>query len=157
VQVGLTARRLREDGGQIVFEAADSPLAAVRALRAIAMPANLAVPLEWGEYVLWFVAPRVKVSVDGRFATVFPERVIEDNFAFYGGTAHWRRLIDDYPTDAALVPRTSPCPIATLPGWQLMLDSEVARLYARVGSAAWSGLQGASQLPAESPRRGVFP
>jgi len=53
--------------------------------RRVGASLNLAVPLDWGEYVLWFLAPQVKVSLDGRFATVFPEQVVADNFDFFTG------------------------------------------------------------------------
>ena len=98
------------------------------------------MPLDWGAYVLWHLSPGIKVSLDGRFATVFPERVVEDNFAFFNGAAGWRRLLDQYPTEAALVPANSPCPIGTLPGWALVVDSRVARLYVRAGTEASAAL-----------------
>ena len=32
------------------------------------------LPLDWGGYALWHAAPAIKVSLDGRFATVYPPR-----------------------------------------------------------------------------------
>jgi len=157
LQVTFTATRYARDGLQLVFDADEYPTAAVRALQWAGVHANLAVPLEWGEYALWFLAPQIKVSLDGRFATVFSAQVVDDNFDFFAGAAGWRRLLDAYPTEAALVPADSPCPIATLPGWRLVFDSAVARVYARPDTPAWQELQRLGDLRMRPVRRGIFP
>lgn len=136
VQLGLTAGRLGRDGLNIVFDPTEYPVMAVAAMRDVHFAGNLAVPLEWGEYVLFFLEPRAKVSLDGRFATLFPEAVITANFDFFGGAAGWQRLLDAYPTDAALVPVGSPCPIATLPEWQRVWADSTASVYVRTGAPA---------------------
>jgi len=157
LQLGLTALRWRRDGLQIIFDPAEYPTAAVSALRQAEVQANLAVPLDWGEYVLWFLAPRVKVSLDGRFATLFSEQVVDDNFDFFAGGAHWRRLLEEYPTEAALVPAGSACPVQSLPDWRLVFDSPVARVYGRVGSPAWPSLQRLAQASPKAGTVGIFP
>ena len=157
VQFGLTASRWRRDGLQIVYAPAEYPVAAVRALQHVEAPFNLAVPLDWGEYVLWFLAPHANVSLDGRFATLFPAEVVTDNFNFFSGTSGWRRLIDAYPTDAALVPVGSPCPIGTLPDWHVVFRSSVALVYARAGSPAWPDLQELSRNELATAALGIFP
>jgi hypothetical protein len=100
-------------------------------LHAARTPLNLAVPLDWGEYVLWFGAPQVKVSLDGRFATLFPEQVVEDNFNLFTSAPGWRRLLDQYPTEAVLLPASWPSPIRREPGWQRIYGDEVAEIYVR--------------------------
>ena len=62
----VASEPLVQDPVQIVFDPAEYPTEAVHALRQAETAANLAVPLDWGEYVLWFLAPRVKVSLDGK-------------------------------------------------------------------------------------------
>lgn len=136
LQLALVGRRLSRDGLQIVFDPRDYPVAAVRALQHSSARLNLAVPLDWGEYVLWFLAPQVKVSLDGRFATVFPEQVVEDNFDFFNGAPAWRRLLDRYPTDAALLPVGSPSPIRNQPAWRRLYADAVAELYVRAERSA---------------------
>lgn len=157
MQIAFTGLRWQRDGLQIVSDPADYPVAAVRAMRRAEVHANVAVPLDWGEYVLWHLTPQVKVSLDGRFATLFPEQVVEDNFNFFSGAPGWRRLLEQYPTDAALVPVGSPCPIGTLPNWQLVFETPVARLYARTGTVAWPGLQQLSQESPQPSNSGTFP
>ena len=131
LQLSLTGARVWRDGLQIIFDPRDYPVAAVQALRQGGAWVNLAVPLEWGEYVLWFLAPQVKVSLDGRFATVFPEQVVEDNFAFFTGAPEWRRLLEQYPTEAVLLPTEWPSPIRREPGWQRVYGDAVAEIYVR--------------------------
>ena len=131
LQLSLTGMRLWRDGLRVIYEPGDYPVAAVRALRDAGASLNLAVPLDWGEYVLWFLAPQVKVSIDGRFATVFPEQVVEDNFAFFTSAPTWRRLLEQYPTEAVLVPADWSSPIRRDPGWQRAYGDTVAEIYVR--------------------------
>jgi hypothetical protein len=153
LQLALTGARLWRDRLQVVFEPQDYPVAAVRALHTAGASLNLAVPLDWGEYVLWFLAPQVKVSLDGRFATVFPEQVVADNFDFFTGAPGWRRLLEQYPTDAVLLPAGWSCPIRKEPGWQRVYADAVAEIYIRADRV------GALALPAQSAgtHSGFFP
>jgi hypothetical protein len=157
VQLTLTGLRVARDRLQIVFDPTEYPTEAVQALRQAEASGNLAVPLDWGAYVLWFLSPRMKVSLDGRFATVFPEHVVEDNFDFFSGAPGWRRLLERYPTQAALVPADSPCPIGTLPEWHVVFESPVARIYARTDTPAWPRFQRLAQMPPPAAAAGVFP
>lgn len=130
LQLSLTGARLWRDHLQVVFDPRDYPVAAVRALRDAAS-LNLAVPLDWGEYVLWFLAPQIKVSLDGRFATVFPEQVVADNVDFFASAPTWRRLLEQYPTEAVLLPANWSSPIRHEPGWQRAYGDAVAEIYVR--------------------------
>ncbi len=131
LQLVLTGLRWQRDGLQIVFDPGEFPVAAVQALRRAGVHANLAVPLDWGEYVLWHLAPNIKVSLDGRFATVFPDDVVAANFAFFTGESDGRRLIDDYPSDAALVPAGLAPPTLRQRNWERVYRDDVAEVYAR--------------------------
>ena len=134
-QLGLTAVRVARDGVHVVFDPRDYPMTAVRALAQVRPSLNLAVPLDWGEYVLWFLAPQVKVSLDGRFATVYPERIVENNFDFFSGGPGWQRLLELYPTEAVLLPADWPCPIRRHPQWRRVLGDAVAELWVRADLA----------------------
>ena len=157
-QLWLTGVRYHHYGAEIFFDPMEYPVAAVRALQQSGVQANIAVPLDWGEYVLWFLAPQVKVSLDGRFATVFPPRVVEDNFNFFAGAPGWRRLFEEYPTQAALVPAGWPCPVRSLPDWRLVYRDSVAELHVKADSAQAMGLDTGPLRPASSqPPVGIFP
>jgi len=136
LQLYLTGARLWRDRLQVVFDPHDYPVVAVDALRQSDASLNLAVPLDWGEYALWFLAPQVKVSIDGRFATVFPEQVVADNFDFFTSAPTWRRLLDQYPTEAVLLPTDWSSPIRREPGWQRAYGDAVAEIYIRSERAA---------------------
>jgi hypothetical protein len=151
LQLSLTGMRLWRDGLRVVYDPRDYPVAAVRALRDSGASLNLAVPLDWGEYALWFLAPQVKVSLDGRFATVFPEPVVEDNFAFFTGAPAWRRLLERYPTEAVLLPTDWSSPIRREPGWQRVYGDTVAEIYVR------SDLKLRIAAQSATSEAGVFP
>jgi hypothetical protein len=153
LQLSLTGAGLWHDRLQVVFDSRDYPVAAVRALRDTGTSLNLAVPLDWGEYVLWFLAPQVKVSLDGRFATVFPEQVVEDNFDFFTGAPTWRRLLEHYPTDAVLLPAGWSSPIRNEPGWERVYGDAVAEIYVRSERAEALHVL----APASPLELGVFP
>jgi hypothetical protein len=131
LQLVLQGGRLIGDRFQIAFDPRDYPVGAVRALAMTQMRINLAVPLDWGEYVIWHLAPRIKVSLDGRFATLYRPEVVRDNFAFFAGGEGWQRLLTEYPTDAALVPRHSTSPIRSQEGWSRVYEDSVAEVFVR--------------------------
>jgi hypothetical protein len=61
---------------------------------------NLAMPFEWGGYCSWRLYPRIKISMDGRYETTFPESTFDLNFNFfYKNGPDWDRLIRDYQVD----------------------------------------------------------
>lgn len=65
---------------------------------------NVAVPFRWGSYVAWRAYPRLKVSMDGRYETVFPESsfLLNENFYRKSG-AHWDDLLRAYKVDYIIV------------------------------------------------------
>ena len=144
-QLGLLAGRIRVARGGIVYAADEYPVGALRFLRAQGAHGNLAVPLDWGGYALWHGAPDVRVSLDGRFATVYPPRVVEDNFAFYRGDAgiDAARLLDAYDTTLVLVQRGVSTPLDSRPDWHLLYADAVASLYGKTGPRA----AGTSEAP----------
>ena len=66
---------------------------------------HIRVPFEWGEYLIW-KRPRSKVSIDGRFRTVYPEEVIQRSWNFTMGRDGWREIIEQYPTEIVLTRRS---------------------------------------------------
>jgi hypothetical protein len=134
VQVGLLTERLWPARARIVFAAEEYPVGALRFVREHGLRGNLAVPLDWGGYALWHAAPAVKVSLDGRFATVYPPAVVDDNFAFYRGDG--ARLLEAYDTTLVLVPHGVRTPLDGRPGWRLLYVDAVAGLFGRDGPPA---------------------
>lgn len=150
-QLSLAAARFWRDGAAIVYAPEDYPVEAVRRLAGGTGELNLAVPLEWGGYVLWHLGPRVRVSLDGRFAMVYPPAVVEENFAFFSGRDGWRALLDSHPTGAVLAPSAALPPVAASAGWRRLYEDPVATILAPEG-VDLLGPPSVAQSPA-----GIFP
>ena len=68
---------------------------------------NLATPFGWGGYCSWRLMPDIKISMDGRYETTFPESTFELNNRFYGKVgADWDQLIRDYSVDYVILEYT---------------------------------------------------
>ncbi|HEY2328980.1 MAG TPA: hypothetical protein VGI63_04115 [Verrucomicrobiae bacterium] len=65
---------------------------------------NLATPFGWGCYCSWRLNPRVKISMDGRYETTYPEATFALNDRFYNKSGpDWDRLIRDYQVDYVIL------------------------------------------------------
>jgi hypothetical protein len=63
---------------------------------------NILVPFDWGEYFIWKL-PTSKVSIDGRFRTAYPEKIIDWNKKVYSVKNPDSKLLEKYPTDLIVV------------------------------------------------------
>lgn len=126
VQAGLLGMRVSGDRFHVVFDGSEYPVAAVRYLKGQSFRGNVAVPLDWGSYVLWHLSPQVKVSLDGRFATIYPPSVVASNFDFFVGASD--RLAREYPTHAVLAPARSQPALSRQAGWSVRYRDEVAQV-----------------------------
>jgi len=81
------------------------PVRAMRFLKVNDIKGNLLVPFDWGEYAVWKLYPDNKVSIDGRFDTVYPADVINDHFNGAKSEDGWNYLMNKYPTDIILAKR----------------------------------------------------
>jgi hypothetical protein len=76
------------------------PVGAVGTLDQAGIEGNLAVPFRWGSYASWRLAPRIKVSMDGRYEEAYPDATFEMNHAFfYRDGANWDRLLRQHRVD----------------------------------------------------------
>jgi hypothetical protein len=64
---------------------------------------NLATPFGWGSYLAWRLFPNLKISMDGRYETAFPESTFALNNAFYDKSGDWRELLRDYKVDYVIL------------------------------------------------------
>lgn len=124
--------------GCIELEEGYYPIHTVRLLDASGTGGNLAVFFNWGEYVIWHLAPEYRVSMDGRRETVYPDSIYQEHLNFVFGTRDWDAVLDERPTDVALVEWRGPAyNLLTLkPGWELVTRDSVAGLFTRSG---WPG------------------
>jgi hypothetical protein len=132
--VGLAAPRL----GRIVIEpsVADFPVRAVAVMEKAGVAGNLAVEFNWGEYVIWRLGPKVRVSVDGRRETVYGDDAYRENLDFMLGEGEWDRLVDRPETEMALVDKARAVYglMREKDGWVLAYEDEAAALFVREGA-----------------------
>jgi hypothetical protein len=92
-------------------------------------------PYEWGGYLLYKLAPRTRVFIDGRLDPYWT--LIGDYDRLIRAEPGWRGLVDAYDIQIALLPDGSPLSraLAADPGWTLAGSDARTRLYARSGLA----------------------
>ena len=115
------------------------PARAVALLKQSGFRGNMAVPFDWGEYVLWYLGPDVKVSIDGRRETVYSEASYRQSLDFEQGRGAWDALLKTGPaTELVLAPNQSP--IANLlsrsKGWLPLYQDTFCVIFAREGLPA---------------------
>jgi hypothetical protein len=139
----------RPEWTRIAVDPEAYPVAAVTRLAQAREPANLAVFFDWGEYVLWHVGPRIKVSVDGRRETVYPDDVYAANMALTEGTGEWDQLLRRPETDLALVStQTAAASLLALhPDWELILRDGQSVLYGRRDRPVTAALRDPAAAP----------
>ena len=108
------------------------PVGGIEFMKANALRGNLAIWFPWGEFAVWKLHGQCRVSADGRHVTAFTRDAVRCSLDFSMGRAGWQRLLDDYPTDFALVPRDWPREK------ELVSDLKWARLYADKGCALYA-------------------
>lgn len=127
---GLFSNRLRPND--------QYPAGAVRFMKSHGLHGNVLNSFDWGEYLIWHLEPGSKVFVDGRYDTVFPERVLNEMIAFNFNQPEVAQIHGADPRDFMLLPAAvaSSRPVPAPAGWKLVYRDEYNRLYARPGSAA---------------------
>jgi hypothetical protein len=81
------------------------PVQAVRVLSAAGIAGNLINRFNWGEYLIWHLAPQVRVAIDGRRETIYSPPLYQKYRLFEEGNAGWDWLLKEYPADVAVVER----------------------------------------------------
>jgi hypothetical protein len=106
---------------------------------------------DWGEYAIWHLAPRVKVSIDGRRETVYSEAMTAAHFRFYAD-ADQGELVRRLDPDLIWLPRTLPV-VSRLAreGWQPLFETDTSILFARLTE------RGFRDYTAVPPARRCFP
>jgi hypothetical protein len=130
------------------------PARAVATLRESRVEGNLAIPFGWGEYAIWFLSPRIKVSEDGRRETVYSDAVLADNLRFADGVGNWDALLRDR-TDLVLVDKSHAAfnLMKLYPGWVSVYEDSVAAIFTRSGSSMVALIRDA--LPPTVPANGA--
>jgi hypothetical protein len=64
---------------------------------------NLATPFAWGSYLAWRLYPNIKISMDGRYETAYPESTFALNNAFFDHQGDWLRLCRSCKVDYVIL------------------------------------------------------
>jgi hypothetical protein len=145
--------------GCIRIGAEDLPADTVAILERSGAHGNLAVHFDWGEYVIWRLAPRIKVSIDGRRETVYSETARDENMRFMLGVGNWDTLLVARDTHMALVNREFPTfnLMKLARGWTLVHEDKQSALFVRDGSPPHPALAAAAAAPRPAPAESCFP
>jgi hypothetical protein len=139
----------------IRVRAGEFPVHAIARLQRSGIRGALAIHFDWGQYAIWHVGAKIRVSDDGRRETVYSDQVRGLNDRFTSGTGQWDDLLHRRGVDIALVSKEFP--VSNLmrrePGWRLIYEDSLSALFAREGSEAMAEIEktkpGADTVPAE--------
>jgi hypothetical protein len=79
------------------------PSGAVEYIQSNGIKGNILPFFDWGEYLIWHLYPNCKVGMDGRYETVYPERIHKAYFNFIYGREGWKEFLNGYPHEMILV------------------------------------------------------
>jgi hypothetical protein len=100
----VAANFLPQASFEVLAPVGHDPVREVDILSRAQAEGNLATPFGWGCYCAWRLYPHIKISMDGRYETTYPESTFELNNAFYEKRGpDWDRLIRDYPVDYVIL------------------------------------------------------
>lgn len=131
------------------------PVRAVGLLERSGVQGDLAVYFDWGEYALWHLSPRLRVGMDGRRETVYPDSVYDAYLDWQNGTDDWDRYTRMGSPDLALVSRNRPVfnLLSLDPKWVQAYGDTLVGLFGRTGSPALERVRGTA--PPDLPVNGA--
>jgi hypothetical protein len=135
--IGMQLNKYAENDFKIRVDPFIYPVYAAQFMAANHLEGNLALPFDWGEYMIW-KSPNSRVSIDGRFRTVYPENIIAMNRAFAYGKPEGMALLRDFPTILVLTKRYE-APhtfMEKMPGWVKIYQDPISKLFIRTQESA---------------------
>jgi hypothetical protein len=88
--------------GRIILNPMEYPVSAIHFLKLNNIKGDILLPFAWGEYAIWKLHPDCRVSIDGRFRTVYDESIIQAHLLPPDDIEKWRSLINKYSADILL-------------------------------------------------------
>lgn len=86
----------------------------------------------WGQYAIWHLSPRIRVSMDGRRETVYSDSVVSDHLRFYAGAEGSVEYPDRIGADHVWLPRNMPVvPRLLADGWHPVFEGPVSIVLTR--------------------------
>jgi hypothetical protein len=100
-QIYGTFFKYQSNDFKILVEPNAYPVHAVRFMNMNGISGKIQTPFDWGEYLIWKM-PTSKVSVDGRFTTAYPRKILEMNQNFSMGRPGWKQILEEFPPEIIL-------------------------------------------------------
>lgn len=98
---------------------------------------NLWTPFGWGEFLIWNLYPGIKVSMDGRYETVYSQEAFLDNYRFFMAPFPVE-ILKKYPaTQHVLIPTQTRALHQTLAQdttWHLCYQDQTASLFSKTAA-----------------------
>lgn len=112
------------------------PLKAITLLQDEGVEGNMVTDYAWGQYVLWHSFPKTRVAYDGRYRTVYPEKLEQQFMAFIkadAADAGRFALLDEFPTEIVLLPSQAPASqqLVERKDWVRILHDDQASLFVK--------------------------
>jgi hypothetical protein len=108
------------------------PLYPVQLMTHFGIEGNIAInQFGYGEYLIFKLFPESRVAFDGRLRTVYPADIEQEYLNFMLGKKGWRILLEKYPTDIALLQKSTQTHslLRDEPGWFLLHDGPYYALF----------------------------
>lgn len=122
-------------------------------LSANGVDGTLWTPFDWGEYFIW-KRPGSRVSVDGRFRTVYPEPLLNDAWAVASAQNGFEKILDRYAPRLVITRAREPAHQAMegARGWVKIYQDPVSKLFVRPEDPLAGRFRaGTLRLPQEPP------
>ena len=121
-------------------------------LQAANVRGNMVTFFDWGEYVIWHLAPAIRVSMDGRRETVYPDEVYRESLSFLHGVGRWDALLERGQPTLALVSRGFAAYnlLKQMSAWRLVMEDDRGALFVLAASEQAARLQ-TVPVPAPPP------
>jgi len=113
------------------------PVRAVDFIAQNRLHGNLLVPFNFGSYAIWRLYPSCRVSMDGRYETVYQDSTFRAVRNFFGGGPGWSEFLDKFPHEIILSPRNKQVEdnMARRADWVMAYSDERHRVYVPVAQA----------------------
>ena len=132
------------------------PARAAAWLQASDVRADLATHFNFGEYLIWHLSPRIRVGMDGRRETVYPDSVYDSYKDLQAAKGEWDRFLEMGDPELTLQFTDSPADhlLELDARWESVYRDSLVHLYARSGSGLKERLA-ATPVPDELPIDGT--
>ena len=147
--------------GAIIVRPWELPVAPVKWLAQTQVSGNMVTFFDWGEYAIWQLSPRIKVSMDGRRETIYPRTVYDEDQQLLFGIGRWDALLARGSPSLVLMSRNFAADnlLRQSPEWHVAYADERCTLFVRAGSQQERSLQAhrPPPLPVPDEARLSFP